>query len=176
MRIAAKRLRYTVEISDPVYDGALSGHLKVIKQVQTLLGDIHDCDVWADDLREFARAEKKRIAARFGDDGPYERLRPGIEHLAQIRLDQRAAIFAELVEFWKKLDGEKQWERLRATIDPRRKQTARPEADDDSPAEPAPADGRRAAARHLRAHAASAAAPNGNGASAAKRQPEPVAS
>jgi len=174
MRIAAKRLRYTVEISDPVYDGALSDHLKVIKQVQTLLGDLHDCDVWAEDLREFARAEKKRIAARFGDDGPYERLRPGIEHLAQIRLEQRAAIFAELVAYWKQLEGDKRWDLLRAAIEPRGKRASRVETAEDKPAEQA--DSHRGKPRNLRPHAASVSVPHGNGSGSAKRRAEPVGS
>jgi hypothetical protein len=112
MRIAAKRLRYTLEISDPVYEGGLAGHLKAVKQVQTLLGDVHDCDVWAEDLRAFARDERQRIAKRFGDDGPYEHLRPGIEHLAEERRARRRALFEQLVAFWGELRAGLEWERL----------------------------------------------------------------
>ena len=54
MRIAAKRLRYTLEISRPVYPGRLDEAVEAIKRVQTLLGDIHDCDVWLDHLDAFA--------------------------------------------------------------------------------------------------------------------------
>ena len=46
MRIAAKRLRYTVEIAKPVYVPALDDVITAVKKVQTLLGDVHDCDVW----------------------------------------------------------------------------------------------------------------------------------
>jgi len=117
MRIAAKRLRYTVEISDPVYEGGLAEHLKSIKRVQTLLGDIHDCDVWLEELRAFDRDERRRIASRFGDDGPYERLRPGIEHLAEDRRAQRGALFEQLVAFWRQLQADRQWERLMETLE-----------------------------------------------------------
>jgi CHAD domain-containing protein len=112
MRIAAKRLRYTVEISDPVYDGGLAEHVKAVKQLQTFLGDVHDCDVWSEDLRAFGRDERRRIAARFGDDGPYERLRPGIEHLAEDRRARRRALFEQLVAYWRELRADRQWERL----------------------------------------------------------------
>ena len=46
MRIAAKRLRYTMEICRPMYPGRLDEPVEAVKRVQTLLGEIHDCDVW----------------------------------------------------------------------------------------------------------------------------------
>ena len=54
MRIAAKRLRYTLEISRAVHPGRLDAAVEAIKKVQTLLGDVHDCDVWLDHLDAFA--------------------------------------------------------------------------------------------------------------------------
>ena len=45
MRIAAKRLRYTMEICRPMYPGRLDEPVEAVKRVQTLLGEIHDCDV-----------------------------------------------------------------------------------------------------------------------------------
>ncbi len=174
MRIAAKRLRYTVEISNSVYDGALDEHLEVIKRVQTFLGDIHDCDVWAEDLREFARAEKRQIAIRFGDDGPYERLRPGIERLAQHRLDQRVAVFDKLVEFWRELEAIRQWDRLIETVKSGGKHPAEATA---APAEQTAAEADRCeTAGRSRRPAESATARNGNGASSPMPQPEPVGS
>lgn len=46
MRIAAKWLRYTMEVYAPLYGGALDGPVSTVKRVQELLCTIHDLDVW----------------------------------------------------------------------------------------------------------------------------------
>jgi len=173
MRIAAKRLRYTVEISDPVYDGGLAEHVKAVKQLQTLLGDVHDCDVWVEDLRAFGRDERRRIAGRFGDDGPYERLRPGIEHLADDRRARRRALFEQLVAYWQQLRADRQWERLVETLQrdghPAEHAPEQPPAGEEQvSSDESPAQGAKPRRRKkLRRRARSLAATGGNGASAA---------
>ncbi len=116
MRIAAKRLRYTVEIARPVYAGRLDETVTVAKRLQSMLGDIHDCDVWLEYLCSFAKEERARIRKRFGHDGPFERLRPGIDHLAQDRRNQREETFRKLVAYWQHLEQQAQWELLIAVI------------------------------------------------------------
>jgi len=76
MRIAAKRLRYTLEISRLVHPGRLDAIVEAIKKVQTLLGDVHDCDVWLDHLDAFARAECKRIISMFRPRRPVPTFAP----------------------------------------------------------------------------------------------------
>ena len=44
MRIAAKRLRYLLELSEPLLGQAAKKATKTIKELQDLLGEIHDCD------------------------------------------------------------------------------------------------------------------------------------
>ena len=45
MRIAAKRLRYTLELFEPAVGKSLSEAIEAMKEVQELLGAIHDLDV-----------------------------------------------------------------------------------------------------------------------------------
>jgi len=45
MRIATKQLRYEMEACQPAYQGDLDEAVDTAKQLQTLLGEIHDCDV-----------------------------------------------------------------------------------------------------------------------------------
>jgi CHAD domain-containing protein len=52
MRIAAKWLRYTMELFAPAYADELKQPLAVVKRFQELLGDLHDADVRLDLLRE----------------------------------------------------------------------------------------------------------------------------
>jgi hypothetical protein len=44
MRIAAKRLRYLLELSEPLFGQPSKKGAKVVKGLQDLLGEIHDCD------------------------------------------------------------------------------------------------------------------------------------
>jgi putative phosphoesterase len=50
LRIALKRLRYTMEIFSPLYKRGLVDQISLMKRFQDLLGEIHDCDVW---IQEF---------------------------------------------------------------------------------------------------------------------------
>ena len=49
-RIAAKKLRYTMEIYGSIYRNNLEKPLARVKKMQEILGDIHDCDVWIDHI------------------------------------------------------------------------------------------------------------------------------
>ncbi len=51
MRIACKRLRYLLEIFDVAFTADLTPHVETIRDLQDLLGDIHDCDVQVPMLR-----------------------------------------------------------------------------------------------------------------------------
>ena len=44
MRIAAKRLRYLLELSGPLFGPEAKRAAKVAKSLQDVLGEIHDCD------------------------------------------------------------------------------------------------------------------------------------
>ncbi len=117
MRIAAKRLRYTLELARPVYSsdpGQRSGATRV-KKLQTLLGEIHDCDVWVEKFKEFAHKESGEIRVYFGSSQRFERLRHGLDYLRQERKDRRCQVFGELVAFWQELKDQGLWDRL-ATI------------------------------------------------------------
>jgi CHAD domain-containing protein len=116
MRIAAKRLRYTLEIARPVYRGRLDEAIEATKRVQSLLGDVHDCDVWAEDLDAFASQQRDRLINLFGHAGRFARLQPGIDYLRQDRHDHRQAVFGELVAYWAELGRRQFWEGLREAV------------------------------------------------------------
>ena len=112
MRIAAKQLRYTLDISKPVYGESLDDSIAAARNLQTLLGTVHDCDVWAENLDVFAAEEEKRIRKHFGHAGPFVRLNIGIEHLRQDRRQRHEEVFGELVAYWEELRRNRQWQRL----------------------------------------------------------------
>jgi len=50
MRLAAKRLRYALELFSPCWTESLAPFCKSIAKLQTSLGELNDCDVWIADL------------------------------------------------------------------------------------------------------------------------------
>ena len=57
MRIAAKRLRYILEITEPCFGAPARRGAKRAKSIQTLLGEIHDCD----EMLPLVRRHVKRL-------------------------------------------------------------------------------------------------------------------
>jgi CHAD domain-containing protein len=116
MRIAAKRLRYTLEIARPVYPAGFDEAIEATKRVQSLLGDVHDCDVWADLLDAFVLEQRDRLIELFGHAGRLARLQPGIDYLRQDRRQHRQEVFGELVAYWAELGQRQVWQRLRGAV------------------------------------------------------------
>ena len=116
MRIAAKRLRYTLEISNLPFERRLSANIEIMKRLQSLLGKVHDCDVWLEDLAKFTGKEKKRTVKYFGSERAFGRLRPGIEYLAGHRHADRELSFERSRALWKEITEAGLPDNLRAMI------------------------------------------------------------
>ena len=100
MRIAAKRVRYTMELFSGFYQKEFTALIQVIKGLQELLGDLHDCDVWIDYLAQFIAAEKKRSQDFFGNDHFFGLIEPGITYLRTAKKQRRQEIYELFVAFW----------------------------------------------------------------------------
>jgi CHAD domain-containing protein len=90
MRIAAKRLRYVLEVTGPCFGSYAATAAKRARELQDLIGEIHDCDVMLPVLEALVvqmRAEDAaalRILAGDDDDVP-ARLGAGAPHRAEYR-------------------------------------------------------------------------------------------
>lgn len=120
LRIAAKKLRYTLEISEPAYGEQLAAVIKIVKQMQSFLGDIHDCDVWAQDIDGLLEQERLATIEYYGQSRPFNRLRPGLLCVRQERLAHRKQVFAELLKYWRESDAQDVWETLEDRLQSRR--------------------------------------------------------
>jgi hypothetical protein len=73
MRIAAKRLRYILEITAPVFGDYASTAVRLTKDVQDLLGEIHDCDVQIPEVQAFldelVAEDAEQLVAAAGNAG-----------------------------------------------------------------------------------------------------------
>lgn len=60
MRIAAKRLRYAVELFQSCWGRSISTYAKRAARMQNALGDLHDCDVWIESFGEAINEARKQ--------------------------------------------------------------------------------------------------------------------
>jgi len=107
MRIAAKRLRYAIELFQQCWGRAISGYAKRIARIQGALGDLHDCDVWIESLGKHiinARKHKQQdqVAA----------LMWLLNHLVKLRTKHLRQAFAR----WREWETHEASEKLRAGL------------------------------------------------------------
>jgi CHAD domain-containing protein len=71
MRIAAKRLRYVLEITEPCFGADAVAARRATKALQSVLGEIHDCDVMMPraegipSLASLLKGRRERLFGRF---------------------------------------------------------------------------------------------------------------
>jgi hypothetical protein len=119
MRIAAKRLRYILEVgAEPCFGPYAQTAIQRTRDLQDLLGELHDCDVQLprvralhDDLRA---ADALEARARAGDapdldptlasGTPYAEAWRGLETLAIYLEARRGLLFERFLELWRSLE------------------------------------------------------------------------
>ncbi len=92
MRIAAKRLRYALEILGPCFGPEAAAARSAAKRLQSVLGEIHDCDVM------LPRAW-------------------GIESMRKLLRGRREQLFGEFTEIWREQVDEGTWANLGRSLD-----------------------------------------------------------
>jgi hypothetical protein len=147
MRIAAKRLRYILEISHDVFGPYVQEATARTKRLQTVLGDLHDCDMTLPqvlELIEEARAAdvaNVTSAARHADDldpallvttAPFADAHRGLATMAVYLQARREVLFLRFLELWRDLERDGFRARLSFAIGERpiEADTTTPPADD----------------------------------------------
>ena len=120
MRIAAKRLRYILEISESCFGSYAAAAAKRAKDVQDLLGEIHDADVA---LPRLALHERRALAAdvaavrerapdakdldpALAADGPHAGVYRGLAAMATYHRARRELLFSRFLTLWQELGRE----------------------------------------------------------------------
>ena len=118
MRIAAKRLRYILELTAPCFGPYAAKAARQVKDVQDLLGEIHDCDVQEPEAAAFAErllaadAAALRAAAAGAPDlepallreAPHARDHAGVAALRAHLRARRALLFDRFLTLWADLE------------------------------------------------------------------------
>jgi CHAD domain-containing protein len=116
MRIAAKRLRYALEVFSDLYDAKTDFAMDTARQTQQYLGEIHDADVWLMFLPKFMEREHQRIIRFYGYSSPFSRIRAGIEYLIENRRKERARLYNQFIKDWQNWKLKEIWLNLRKVI------------------------------------------------------------
>jgi CHAD domain-containing protein len=107
MRIAAKRLRYVLEVTGSSFGPYASTAVKMVKELQDLLGEIHDCDVQLPEVAAFLEelvAEDVAAAGASPKDlarTPNRRTYAGLVALQVHLRARREALFEDFLELWR---------------------------------------------------------------------------
>jgi CHAD domain-containing protein len=125
-RIAAKKLRYTMEIYGSVYRNSLKKPLARVKKIQEILGDIHDCDVWIDHITLILLRERTLLRSYKGTKRPDTLTLASLKLLLLDRETERKRRYRQLVFYWRALARAKLWDDLKQTLDLGRKARYRP--------------------------------------------------
>jgi len=136
-RIAAKKLRYTLEIYRPIYPNRLKSSIQHIKKLQESLGMLHDCDIWAQFLT-LVVADRHRALSGHENFGTHPSatfvfvagsspVEPDVVRLLLDRKQQRDIIYRELVSTWEDCKARNIWGRLRTEINSAAETTPAPE-------------------------------------------------
>jgi hypothetical protein len=102
MRIAAKRLRYTMELFAPCFGGDFAKAQKAVEEIQERIGLIHDCDVLIPLLMQTLDKETDRERKRaLRSGGPPQYLAAeGLAALIGRKRAERERLFGEFIAFW----------------------------------------------------------------------------
>jgi hypothetical protein len=110
MRIAAKRLRYALEITHPCFGAYARTAIKHLKAVQDVLGEIHDADVHLPEARDLLDEVIADGARAVGGDpaalrrAPSHRAYAGLVALQVHLRGRRAALLEDFLALWHDLE------------------------------------------------------------------------
>ncbi len=125
MRIAAKKLRYTMEVYGPLYRLGLNKYLVRVKKIQEILGDLHDCDVWIDTVMVILLKERSASPVKNTSKNNQISRMTGYRHFLAEREKERKRLYNRYVRYWDSLARTGIWDGLRTTLDEGRKRKFR---------------------------------------------------
>jgi hypothetical protein len=131
MRIAAKRLRYVLEVTGFAFGKPADTARRRARDLQDILGEIHDCDVMLPRVRDHAKRLQQRDASdvrakagrapdldpRLAARAPHRTAYRGLDVLAVYLEARRELLEDRFVDFWRRQEQAGTWVRLQRAIE-----------------------------------------------------------
>ena len=116
MRIAAKKLRYTMEVYSGVYRRGLGKYTRTVAGFQEVLGNLHDADVWIDMTTRIILRERVRLRSRTSSGRPTTTQISGLRIFLRDREVEREKQYRKFVRYWRSEERKGTWEDLRRSL------------------------------------------------------------
>jgi hypothetical protein len=131
MRIAAKRLRYVLEVTGFCFGRPADTARRRARDLQDILGEIHDCDVMLprvlQHLSELQGADAEAVRRKAGDtpdldprlaaQAPNRTAYRGLDVLAVYLRARRQVLYDRFVSFWRHQEETGTWVRLEKSVE-----------------------------------------------------------
>ncbi len=131
MRIAAKRLRYVLEVTGFCFGRPADTARRRARDLQDILGEIHDCDVMLPrvrrHLKELQRADAQVVRKKAGEtpdldprlaaQSPHRTAYRGLDVLAVYLEARRQLLSDRFVAFWRRQEETGTWPRLERSVE-----------------------------------------------------------
>jgi len=112
LRILAKRLRYAVELFEGCWERQSDEIAKEIALLQTSLGELHDCDVWLDNLGK----RLKQTARKGKNNETIAQLRAGAAWLVKYFAKERTEHYRDALTRWEEWQSNNVLEQLESIL------------------------------------------------------------
>jgi len=116
MRIEAKKLRYTMELTGQLYEGCLDKYINAAKKIQTMLGNMHDYVVWIEFLPRFIEKERHLSMEYCGTEAGLADIKHGVEKFGRYCEQQRDSHYEKFMRLWKRFEKNGLWKELSEVI------------------------------------------------------------
>ena len=104
MRISAKRLRYAMELFAACWGDKLEVFARQVAQMQSSLGELHDCDLWIEHFgKRLSRLKNKASSERATSEDEHDAMIWLLSHFSRLRTKHFRAALARWHE-WEEKD------------------------------------------------------------------------